>query len=163
MKDLTKRQGQVLAFITEAIAGNGIPPSVREIANYFSISPKGAHDHIIALEKKKYIIRSKKGHSRSIIVVDNDLLSSIKSEEAEVEAKHRKQQIQAYKIMNTVDPPFINKCVICGTTKNICRHHEDYKNPTFIIILCPSCHRKWHSIKKRFKKAGLIITVTKSQ
>lgn len=53
---LTERQAQVLAFIEEFQAGHGYPPTVREVAARFGFrSPRAAHDHMKALEKKGYL------------------------------------------------------------------------------------------------------------
>ncbi len=52
MKELTERQKAVLAFITGFIESHRYPPTIREIAERFSISVKGAYDHLKALEKK---------------------------------------------------------------------------------------------------------------
>ncbi len=56
-KRLTTRQGQVLAYIRTCINRDGYPPTVREIGSEFNFSEKAAHDHLSALEKKKYIQR----------------------------------------------------------------------------------------------------------
>ena len=55
MKELTSRQKQVLSFIAEYIRKNSYPPTIREIADHFEISVKGAHDHITALRKKGHL------------------------------------------------------------------------------------------------------------
>jgi len=55
MKELTNRQKQVLTFIADYIKKNSYPPTIREIADFFSISVKGAHDHITALRKKNFL------------------------------------------------------------------------------------------------------------
>jgi len=55
MKELTERQKEVLSFISEYLKNNSYSPTVRDIAEYFSISVKGAHDHITALKKKGYL------------------------------------------------------------------------------------------------------------
>ena len=55
MKELTERQKQVLSFITMYIDSHYYPPTIREIADHFAISVKGAHDHVTALKKKKRI------------------------------------------------------------------------------------------------------------
>ncbi|MCL2043801.1 MAG: transcriptional repressor LexA [Treponema sp.] len=55
MKELTERQKQVLSFITRYIDNHYYPPTIREIAEHFAISVKGAHDHVAALKKKKRI------------------------------------------------------------------------------------------------------------
>ena len=55
MKELTKRQNEVLSFIAAYIKNHSYPPTIREIADNFSISVKGAHDHITAVKRKGYI------------------------------------------------------------------------------------------------------------
>jgi len=55
MKTLTKRQSEVLDFIRDYKSKNTYPPTIREIAENFSISVKGAYDHLKALEKKESI------------------------------------------------------------------------------------------------------------
>ena len=57
-KKLTNRQKQVLDFITDYVRNVGYPPTVRDIANAFKISSKGAYDHLTAIEKKGYIKRN---------------------------------------------------------------------------------------------------------
>ncbi len=52
MKDITKRQEEVLNFIKGFINSNKYPPTMREIASNFSITANGAYDHVKALEKK---------------------------------------------------------------------------------------------------------------
>jgi repressor LexA len=52
MKDLTERQKEVLSFIAGYIRAHSYPPTIREIADNFSISVKGAHDHVTALKRK---------------------------------------------------------------------------------------------------------------
>jgi len=52
MKEPTERQKEVLDFISAYIHTHMYPPTIREVANNFSISVKGAHDHLIALRKK---------------------------------------------------------------------------------------------------------------
>jgi repressor LexA len=72
MKGVTKRQDEVLDFIKEFLLRNKFPPTIREIANHFEISVKGAYDHVKALEKKGFIDRNQ-NRSRAIeILVDND-------------------------------------------------------------------------------------------
>lgn len=52
---LTEKQNLVLDFIRQHIESVGFPPTVRQIATYFSISAKAAHDHVRAISKKGYI------------------------------------------------------------------------------------------------------------
>ncbi len=73
MKGLTGKQQEVLDFIKDFIGDNKYPPTIREVADRFSISVKGSYDHIKALEKKKYL-RCGGNRSRAIEVIfaDND-------------------------------------------------------------------------------------------
>ncbi|HHU88396.1 MAG TPA: repressor LexA [Spirochaetales bacterium] len=68
MKKLTPRQAEVLEFIKEYIEENSYAPAVRDIARYFEVTVKAAHDHLKALEKKG-AIRSSQGISRSTEVI----------------------------------------------------------------------------------------------
>lgn len=68
MKELTKRQKEVLDFLKKFIDEHTYPPTMREIADHFHISAKGAHDHIKALEKKG-ILRSNLNRSRAIEII----------------------------------------------------------------------------------------------
>lgn len=56
-KGLTQRQLEVAKFISSFIEEHGYPPTIRDIAKHFDFSPKGAHDHIRALERKGVIKR----------------------------------------------------------------------------------------------------------
>jgi repressor LexA len=68
MKALTRRQTEVLDFIRGYISGNKYPPTIREISDHFTISVKGAYDHVKALEKKEWI-RCDTNRSRAIEVL----------------------------------------------------------------------------------------------
>jgi len=52
MKGPTERQKEVLGFIAAYINMHTYPPTIREVADFFSISIKGASDHLTALRKK---------------------------------------------------------------------------------------------------------------
>jgi repressor LexA len=69
MKKLTARQEEILQFIRDYIETNKFPPTVRETAENFQISVKGAHDHLKALEKKS-CIRCNSKRSRAIELLD---------------------------------------------------------------------------------------------
>jgi len=60
MKELTARQKEVLSFISDYLKKYSYSPTVREIADHYSISVKGAHDHITALRRKGYIKQTDK-------------------------------------------------------------------------------------------------------
>ncbi|MFW5694515.1 MAG: transcriptional repressor LexA [Alkalispirochaeta sp.] len=79
MKPLTHRQEEVLDFIREFISGNKYPPTIREISDHFTISVKGAYDHVKALEKKERL-RCDTNRSRAIEVLGD----SVRDEEQPV-------------------------------------------------------------------------------
>ena len=63
---LTDRQQSILDFLKQFLRENSYPPSIREIGAHFGIrSPRGVQDHLLALERKGYIRRTKE-RSRSI-------------------------------------------------------------------------------------------------
>jgi hypothetical protein len=49
------------------------------------------------------------------------------------------------------------QCQVCGTTKNLNRHHEDYTKPLEVIILCYRCHKKHHRTKNRQKFGAEVM------
>jgi repressor LexA len=61
-------QLKVLNFIKTFIEKNSYSPTIREIADNFSVSTKGAQDHVSALRRKGYI-RSEYHKSRTITVI----------------------------------------------------------------------------------------------
>jgi repressor LexA len=69
MKEITKRQNEVLSFIKSFIAAHKYPPTIREISTAFGISVKGAYDHVKALERKGFIALNT-NRSRTIEVLD---------------------------------------------------------------------------------------------
>jgi repressor LexA len=78
MKNLTKRQSEVLDFIRDFIDSHKYPPTIREIALNFKISVKGAYDHVKALEKKD-VISCDTNRSRAIEIhseeTENEMVS----------------------------------------------------------------------------------------
>ncbi len=76
MKGITRRQLGILQFIESFLEEKGYPPTIRETGEAFSITAKGAFDHIRALEKKGFI-RIQKNLSRAIEVLkpSHELLS----------------------------------------------------------------------------------------
>lgn len=54
-KKLTRRQEDILRFISSFYAENNITPTLHEIASFFSISDAGAWYHVDTLEKKGFI------------------------------------------------------------------------------------------------------------
>jgi len=65
LKELTEKQKKVLQFIEEYMDKYGYPPSIRDIARRFRITPRGAQMHLRALEKKG-VIKRKDGKARAM-------------------------------------------------------------------------------------------------
>ncbi|NIA12712.1 MAG: transcriptional repressor LexA [Nitrospiraceae bacterium] len=58
-RELTRRQSDILQFVIESIRERGWPPTIAEIGGQFGISStNGVNDHLVALAKKGYIVRS---------------------------------------------------------------------------------------------------------
>ena len=70
MKDLSRRQAEVLDFIVAWNDQHGISPSFREIGDHLGIrSTNGVSDHVRALERKGYVERvGGRGAARSLRV-----------------------------------------------------------------------------------------------
>ncbi len=68
MKNVTKRQHEVILFIQDHLKAHGYPPTIREIGSHFSFSVKAAFDHVKALEKKG-ILRCNENRSRAIEII----------------------------------------------------------------------------------------------
>jgi repressor LexA len=71
MKAITARQSEVLSYIKAFIHDHKFPPTIREISDSFSISVKGAYDHVKALEKKQFI-KLDTNRSRTIEVLGEE-------------------------------------------------------------------------------------------
>ena len=70
MPHLTKKQKQILDFVTQFIQSNEYAPSYREIAEHFGLSSTATvHEHIKALEDKGLITSSQKA-ARSLEVIN---------------------------------------------------------------------------------------------
>ncbi|OGY94278.1 MAG: repressor LexA [Candidatus Komeilibacteria bacterium RIFOXYC1_FULL_37_11] len=70
MPHLTKKQKQILDFVTQFIQTNEYAPSYREIAEHFGLSSTATvHEHIKALEDKGLITSSQKA-ARSLEVIN---------------------------------------------------------------------------------------------
>lgn len=69
MNDLTAKQAEILAFVTDCLKDEGYIPTLREIAARFGFrSVNSVNDHLAALEKKGYIAR-RPGSSRGITLL----------------------------------------------------------------------------------------------
>ena len=154
MKKLTTKQSEILSYIKQFIAKYGFSPTMRDIGSYYDMSPNGAYDHVRAIENKGYIVRNGKGAARSIIVPENKII---------VDAT----VIQKNKFYNTIkdkmkDLPKGQRCVLCGSTGKIERHHEDYNYPEITIDLCSKHHRQLHKIKNILNKSDYMVIIKKS-
>jgi repressor LexA len=74
MKEPTQRQREVLTFISEYIRVHSYPPTIREIAEHFFISIKGAYDHVSALKKKGRIkLGDKRSRTMEVVRTEADI------------------------------------------------------------------------------------------
>ena len=74
MNTLTDRQQDVYDYIKQYILDNHRPPTRLEICEDFGwSSPKAAHDHVLALQRKGYI-GSQLGKYRAIKVLKSKLV-----------------------------------------------------------------------------------------
>ena len=73
MKEPTQRQKEVLDFIASYIQTHAYPPTIREVADFFSISIKGAHDHLAALKKKGLLKQGDKKSRTMELVKTGDM------------------------------------------------------------------------------------------
>lgn len=71
MKEATKRQNEVLGFIAAYIETHAYPPTIRDVADNFGISVKGAHDHLAAL-KKKGLLKQDDKKSRTLELIKTE-------------------------------------------------------------------------------------------
>lgn len=84
MRDITDRQREILTFITRYVSEHAYPPTIREVAEHFSISVKGAYDHMAALRKKNRLRYSGTKRSRTLEVVRDEAEMDASREFAEV-------------------------------------------------------------------------------
>lgn len=85
-----------------------------------------------ALEKKRRESKQYYQKNRERILVRNKKYY----EEHKVETSARGKAFHHLSIKD--------KCVLCGTTENLERHHPDYNKPMEVVTLCRSCHLKHH-------------------
>ena len=69
MKEPTERQKEVLDFIADYIHVHEYPPTIRDVADFFHISVKGANDHLAALRKKGMLNNGDCKKSRTIKLI----------------------------------------------------------------------------------------------
>lgn len=107
MKPITKRQQEILDFITQEINKRGYPPSVREIGQAVGLaSTASVHNQLTQLEKKGFI-RKDKSTTRGIVILSSTSSSSEK-----------------VKTNTVVQVPIIGK-VTAGTPIEAIKNHAD--------------------------------------
>lgn len=73
MKKLTERQKEVLDFISGYRNIHNYPPTIREVAEFFTMSVKGAHDHLLALRRKGFLKQDdKKSRTMELVKTGED-------------------------------------------------------------------------------------------
>ncbi len=79
MRELTGKQREVLGFMRNFHARHGVPPTVREIAARFGVTPRAAFDHLRALEREHHIAVAIFGfqNEREQVVADVDFLEPL--------------------------------------------------------------------------------------
>lgn len=113
MKDLTKRQEEVLTYIKEFMVSHGYPPTVREIgANLGLSSPATIHSHMTALEHKGYIRKNGSKNRAIELLVDNEY--EIKND-------------------NVVEVPLLGKITAGNPIEAIERPDEYFSLPAYLI------------------------------
>lgn len=113
MKDLTKRQEEVLNFIKEFIVSHGYPPTVREIGATLGLSsPATTHSHLEQLEEKGYIRKTGNKNRAIELLVDNEY--EVKNEEV-------------------VEVPLLGKITAGNPIEAIERPDEYFSLPAYLI------------------------------
>ena len=73
MKELTKRQEEILNFIKEYIVAHGYPPTIREICKAMDVSsPATVHAHLNNLESKGFIKKEDTKNRAIELLVPNE-------------------------------------------------------------------------------------------
>ncbi len=73
---LTRRQRQILDFFQAYVADQGISPTLEEVAQHFGVNKVTIFGHVAELERKGALLRSAKGVSRGLQLVDEPSASS---------------------------------------------------------------------------------------
>ena len=68
MKELTRRQIEIVNFVRDYSQEKLCPPTIRECSSHFGITPRAVQCHFSALQKKGYLSQSEK-RSRSVRVL----------------------------------------------------------------------------------------------
>ena len=54
-------------------------------------------------------------------------------------------------------------CEVCGATKSVCAHHDDYSKPLDVRWLCRQCHADWHKHNTAKESSELPNHITPAQ
>ena len=80
MKELTKRQNEILTYIKKYMVSHGYPPTIREIGAALGVSsPATIHAHLANLESKGFIKKEDTKNRAIELLVENEY--AIKDEE----------------------------------------------------------------------------------
>lgn len=113
MKELTKRQNEILNFIKEYIVSHGYPPTVREIGSALGISSSATiHAHLVNIESKGFIKRQETKNRAIELLVDNEF----------------KQKEE-----NVVDVPLLGKITAGSPIEAIEKPDEYFSLPAYLI------------------------------
>jgi repressor LexA len=117
MKKITAKQLLVLDFIKEFSYDNGFSPTIKEIADFFSITNRAVQDHLLALEKKGYI--TKENNKGRTININKDI-TEFESQNSEIFF-----QKKSYENSNIVNVPLLGQ-VAAGVPILAAQNIEDY-------------------------------------
>jgi hypothetical protein len=59
---------------------------------------------------------------------------------------YRERTLVRYKTKDKI--PLKSSCQICGSKKNLQRHHWNYSKPNLVNTLCINCHNAQHGFKE---------------
>lgn len=75
MRELTKKQSEILQFVKQFIANHSYPPTTREIGKALDISsPATIHVHLSKLEEKGYIKKENSKNRAIELLVENEFI-----------------------------------------------------------------------------------------
>ena len=113
MKELIKRQNEILTYIKKFIVSNGYPPTVREIGEALDVSsPATIHAHLQNLEEKGWIKKQGSKNRAIELLVEN-----------EFEPKNE----------NVVEVPLLGKITAGSPITAIEQPDEYFSLPTYLL------------------------------
>ena len=113
MKELTKKQDEILQFIKKFIVSHGYPPTTREIGSALGISsPATINVHLSKLEQKGYIKKENSKNRALELLVNN-----------EYEEKNE----------NIIEVPLLGKITAGNPIEAIERPDEYFQLPSYLV------------------------------